>query len=74
MTELPKALYCFYRDGFRSMVVGRSLWKILTVKLFIMFAVLRLFFFPDFLKVNFHTDSERAAHVLGNLTRLPGAR
>ena len=56
------------------MLVGRTLWKIVAIKLFIMFAVLRLFFFPDFLAVKFHTDGERAAHVLGNLTRSPASR
>ncbi len=41
--------YCFYRDGFRAMTLGRTLWAVILLKLFIMFALLRLFFFPDFL-------------------------
>lgn len=61
-------VYTFYRDGFRSMVVGKTLWKIIFIKLFIMFAVLKMFFFPDFLATNFSSDAERADHVLGNLT------
>lgn len=61
-------VYTFYRDGFRSMVVGKTLWKIIFIKLFIMFAVLKMFFFPDFLATNFSSDAERAEHVLGNLT------
>ena len=28
---------------------GKTLWAIILVKLFIMFAILKLFFFPDFL-------------------------
>ena len=44
---------------------GRTLWAIIFVKLFILFAVLRLFFFPDLLA---GMDSrERADHVLENL-------
>lgn len=35
----------FYRDGFREMTWGRTLWVIILVKLFILFAVLRVFFF-----------------------------
>ncbi|MCF6266047.1 MAG: DUF4492 domain-containing protein [Desulfuromusa sp.] len=62
------AFYLYY-DGFRSMVVGRTLWKIIFIKLFIMFAILKVFFFPDFLATNFATDAERADHVLNNLTR-----
>ncbi len=39
----------FYRDGFRSMTLGRTLWAIILLKLFVLFFILRLFFFPDFL-------------------------
>ena len=64
-----KKVFHFYYDGFRSMVIGRTLWKIIIIKLFIMFAILKLFFFPDFLATNFDTDAERADHVLKNLTQ-----
>ncbi len=64
-----KNIFHLYYDGFRSMVVGRSLWKIIFIKLFIMFAILKVFFFPDFLATNFDTDAERADHVLENITR-----
>ena len=40
----------FYRDGFRSMTIGRTLWMLILIKLFIMFFILKLFFFPPFLK------------------------
>lgn len=43
------AVWRFYRDGFRSMTWGRVLWAIILLKLFVLFAVLRLFFFPDVL-------------------------
>lgn len=43
-----------YADGFRQMKLGKTLWAIILIKLFIIFAVLKIFFFPDFLKN--HTD------------------
>ncbi len=43
-------MMAFYRDGFRSMTVGRTLWLIVIVKLIIMFGILRVFFFPRFLE------------------------
>ena len=58
-----------YYDGFRSMTVGKTLWKIIFIKLLIMFGVLKLFFFPDFLQTNFDTDEDRAAHVLSEITK-----
>jgi len=65
----PARILKFYRDGFRSMTVGRTLWKIILIKLFVMFAILKLFFFPDFLATNFSTDEERADHVIEQLTK-----
>ena len=43
-------VFHLYYDGFRSMTLGRTLWAIILVKLFIMFFILKLFFFPNFLK------------------------
>ena len=51
------------------MTIGKKLWMIILLKLFIMFAVLKLFFFPDFLKINFENDRERSNHVIQQLTR-----
>ena len=61
----------FYADGFRSMKTGRKLWAIIFIKLFIMFAILKVFFFPDYLQTNFANDEERAAHVFDNITQPP---
>ncbi len=61
-------IYRFYRNGFKNMTVGKTLWKIIFIKLFIMFAVLKVFFFPDFLQTNFSTDEQRADHVIQQLT------
>ena len=63
-----KKAYSLYREGFRSMRLGRTLWKIVAIKLFIMFAILKTFFFPDFLATNFTTDAERSDYVLQQLT------
>ena len=65
----PGSILRFYVEGFRSMTVGKVLWKIILVKLFILFAILKLFFFPDYLHTNFDTDEERANHVLDVITR-----
>ena len=40
-------VWTFYRDGFRSMTIGRTLWVLILIKLFV---ILKLFFFPSFLK------------------------
>ena len=49
MKNLVTSIWQFYVDGFRSMTLGRTLWLIIAIKLFIMFFILRLFFFPYYL-------------------------
>ena len=45
---------------------GKTLWLIILVKLFIMFFILRLFFFPNYLG-QFDSDSEKENHVSNEL-------
>ena len=59
----------FYKEGFKNMTVGKTLWAIVLIKLFIMFAILKVFFFPDILKKNFKTDSERGNYVYEELVK-----
>ncbi|MDX9908178.1 MAG: DUF4492 domain-containing protein [Bacteroidales bacterium] len=62
-------IWYFYINGFRNMSLwGRQLWLIILIKLFIMFAILKIFFFPNFLKTNFETDQQRSEYVLEILT------
>lgn len=59
----------FYYEGFRNMSAwGRKVWVIIIIKLIIIFAVLKLFFFPDFLKKNYSTDAQRSEYILEKLT------
>ncbi len=69
MKKIAYKIYQFYYEGFRSMTVGKKLWMIIFIKLVIMFLVLKMFFFPNFLKTNFDTDEERASHVINQLTK-----
>lgn len=63
-----KKIFQFYRDGFSGMPgYGRKLWVIIFIKLFIMFAIFRLFFFQDFLETNFKSDTERSDYVIERL-------
>lgn len=65
-----KAIFNFYVEGFRTLTnTSKTLWLIIFVKLFIMFFVLKFFFFPNFLKSNFSNDSDRANHVIESLTK-----
>ena len=59
----------FYIDGFKNLSSwSKQVWIIILVKLFILFAILKLFFFPDFLESNFENDRQRGDFVLEQLT------
>ena len=58
-------IFHLYYDGFRSMTLGKTLWAIILIKLFIIFAILKVFFFPDFLKQ--HAEGNEAEYVAGQL-------
>ena len=64
-----KRIIRFYVEGFRSMTVGKTLWALIILKLFIMFAILTLFFFPDLLSSNYDNDDDRAQHVRNELIK-----
>ena len=55
-------IYHFYLEGFREMKLGKTLWLIILVKLFI----LKLFFFPNYLG-KLDGDSAKEEHVSGEL-------
>lgn len=61
-------IFNFYVEGFKQMTLGKTLWTIILIKLFIMFFILKLFFFPNFLNTKFETDAERADYVGKELT------
>ena len=52
-----------YVDGFRSMTVGKTLWLIIAIKLFIFFVVIKILFFPDFLSLKSDSDEGKAQYV-----------
>ena len=66
-TDMKKTsvLYRFfdlYYDGFKNMTIGKTLWLVILIKLFIIFIILKLLFFPNFIKSN-AAEGEEAEFV-----------
>ena len=61
--------FAMYVDGFKNLTWGKPLWIIILIKLFIMFAVLKVFFFPNLLNSRFQTNEEKSEYVLQELTK-----
>ena len=60
-----------YKHGFSIMSKeSKSLWAIAIIKLFIMFGILKMFFFKDFLKTNFESNEQRIEYLQNTLTKI----
>jgi len=67
--NLLKNVLNFYIEGFKNMRVGKKLWAIIGIKLFVFFFILKLFFFPNILKIKFDNDKDRANFIIENITK-----
>jgi uncharacterized membrane protein len=70
MVNTLKNIFNFYKEGFLSMNVGKKLWIIIGIKLFIMFAILKVFFFQDFLSSKFNNDKDKSEYIIEQITNL----
>jgi len=69
LSTLNKTLI-FYTDGFRNMSGwGRRVWILIIIKLFIIYAILRIFFFPDFLGRKFENNTQRSEYVRNQILK-----
>lgn len=57
----------FYRQGFSTMRLGKTLWSVIFVKLFVIFVLLKIFVFDENLNSTFAKDADKSDFVLRNL-------
>ena len=67
VVNIPKRIWLFYYEGFKNMKLGKTLWLIIFIKLFVMFVILKWIFFPNVLEENFDNDIQRANFVMDSL-------
>ena len=67
MARLFSFFASLYRDGFRNMTWGKPLVWLILLKLFILFAILRVFFFKPAMKGL--TDQQKSEKVGAALTQ-----
>ncbi|MCF0236212.1 MAG: DUF4492 domain-containing protein [Bacteroidaceae bacterium] len=65
MLKALRSVVHFYVEGFRNMTIGKTLWLIIGIKLFVMFAILRAFFFQPVLK---GSEEDKVNHVATELS------
>ena len=57
----------FYKQGFSAMRLGKTLWGVIFVKLFVIFVLLKIFVFDENLNSTFAKDADKSDFVLRNL-------
>ena len=62
------SVFNFYLEGFKNMNLGKTLWVIILIKLFVMFVILKILFFPNFLNERYNNNKDKGDHVLEELT------
>ena len=69
MIRILKRIFNFYLEGFKTLSpYAKSLWIIIFLKLFVMFFVLKLFFFQDTLENRFNSNEEITEFVIDQIT------
>jgi len=64
-----KNIYSFYINGFKNMTIGKTLWKLILIKLLVIFLFLNYFVHDKSLKSEYKTYDEKVDFVYKNLTK-----
>ena len=60
-------IFDFYLQGFRTMKLGKTLWQVILIKLFVIFVVLKIFVYESNLNNTFTDENSKSEFVLKNL-------
>lgn len=66
MLSMKNILY-MYIDGFKNMKVGKTLWKLIFLKLFIILVILKYFVHDKNFKTEYTTQEAKSEFVYENL-------
>lgn len=62
-------IYRLYYDGFKNMKIGKTLWKLILVKLLLIFIVLNHFVYDKSIKTEYITFEAKSNFVYENLIK-----
>ncbi|EMJ2168534.1 DUF4492 domain-containing protein [Campylobacter upsaliensis] len=60
-------IFDFYKEGFKNLTLGKTLWKIIFIKLFVILIILKLFVFDVNFKSLYKDDVSKSNFVIQNL-------
>ncbi|MGM0533303.1 MAG: DUF4492 domain-containing protein [Campylobacterota bacterium] len=62
-------IFYFYYDGFRQMVLGKTLWKLILIKLAVIFLFLNYIIYDKSFNTEYDSFSKKADFVKANLAK-----
>ncbi len=68
MNKCKKFIY-MYIDGFKNMTLGKTLWKIVFIKLAVILIFLKYFIHDKTIKTEYITKQEKIDFVYKNITK-----
>lgn len=67
--NIIRNIYYFYMQGFKNMTLGKTLWKIIIIKLAVILIFLKFFIHDKNFKTEYKTHDEKVDFVYKNLTK-----
>lgn len=64
-----KDIYSFYIEGFKNMKIGKTLWKIIFIKLILIFTLLNYVIYDKSMKSEYQSSEDRSNFVYKNLIK-----
>jgi hypothetical protein len=64
-----KNIFFFYINGFKNMKVGKKLWSIIFIKVFIILFVLNFFVYDRSISSEYTSDAQKSEFVSKNLIK-----
>lgn len=64
-----KNIYLLYKEGFQNLTIGRTLWKLILIKLVVILLFLNIVVYDKSIKSEYKNDSEKIEFVLKNLIK-----
>lgn len=62
-------IYLLYKEGFQNLTIGRTLWKLIIIKLIVILLFLNIFVYDKTIKTEYKNDNEKIQFVLKNLIK-----
>ncbi|WP_375722861.1 DUF4492 domain-containing protein [Arcobacter sp. KX21116] len=59
----------FYIDGFKNLTLGKTLWKIIIIKVVIIIALLNFYIYDKSINSEYKTTKEKINFVYKNITK-----